>query len=428
MRIKLRQRASVPQAEFVNAPEEFPAFVGGFGSGKTAAGVMRALRLKFQNPRQDVGYYLPTYDLVSRIGYPRFSESLANARVKFSLNKQEHVLTIKGKGCVIFRTLDNPDRIVGYEVADSIVDELDTLKSADAERCWQQIIARNRQKKPGGAPNTVGVATTPEGFRFVYDRWEKTPAEGYRLIRAATHTNARNLPAGYIDSLRRTYPPQLIDAYIEGRFVNLTSGAVYPDFSRELNSTNETIADGEELHVGVDFNVYNCTVVLCVIRFGVPRVLGELTKLRDTPHVVQTLVEKFPHHRINIYPDASGQSNKTVNATESDIKILRDAGFAVHVPTRNPFVKERVMAVNGLICNALGVRTLLINPQLAPTVTECLEQQIYDTNGEPDKKDGKDHAPDALGYFVHYRWPIVKPASSDGLLQFYASQQPKKTE
>lgn len=428
MRIKLRQRASVPQAEFVNAPEEFPAFVGGFGSGKTAAGVMRALRLKFQNPRQDVGYYLPTYDLVSRIGYPRFSESLANARVKFSLNKQEHVLTIKGKGCVIFRTLDNPDRIVGYEVADSIVDELDTLKTADAARCWQQIIARNRQKKPGGAPNTVGVATTPEGFRFVYDRWEKTPAEGYRLIRAATHTNARNLPAGYIDSLRRTYPPQLIDAYIEGRFVNLTSGAVYPDFSRELNSTNETIADGEELHVGVDFNVYNCTVVLCVIRFGVPRVLGELTKLRDTPHVVQTLVEKFPHHRINIYPDASGQSNKTVNATESDIKILRDAGFAVHVPTRNPFVKERVMAVNGLICNALGVRTLLINPQLAPTVTECLEQQIYDTNGEPDKKDGKDHAPDALGYFVHYRWPIVRPASSDGLLQFYASQQPKKTE
>lgn len=412
MRIKLRQRASVPQAEFVNAPEEFPAFVGGFGSGKTAAGVMRALRLKFQNPRQDVGYYLPTYDLVSRIGYPRFSESLANARVKFSLNKQEHVLTIKGKGCVIFRTLDNPDRIVGYEVADSIVDELDTLKTADAARCWQQIIARNRQKKPGGAPNTVGVATTPEGFRFVYDRWEKTPAEGYRLIRAATHTNARNLPAGYIDSLRRTYPPQLIDAYIEGRFVNLTSGAVYPDFSRELNSTNETIADGEELHVGVDFNVYNCTVVLCVIRFGVPRVLGELTKLRDTPHVVQTLVEKFPHHRINVYPDASGQSNKTVNATESDIKILRDAGFAVHVPTRNPFVKERVMAVNGLICNALGVRTLLINPQLAPTVTECLEQQIYDTNGEPDKKDGKDHAPDALGYFVHYRWPIVKPAST----------------
>lgn len=412
MKIKLRQRASVPQAEFVNATDEFPAFVGGFGSGKTAAGVMRALRLKFAYPRQDVAYYLPTYDLVNRIGYPRFSETLANARVKFSLNKQEHVLTIKGKGCVIFRTLDNPDRIVGYEVADSIVDELDTLKAPDAQRCWQQIIARNRQKKQTGEPNTVGVATTPEGFRFVYEQWEKDPAQGYRLIRAPTQSNARNLPAGYIDALRRTYPSQLIAAYLEGKFVNLTSGAVYPDFSRELNSTTETIADGEELHIGLDFNVYNCTAVICVIRFGVPRVLGELTKLRDTPDVVQTLIEKFPWNRINVYPDASGQSNKTVNATESDIKILQEAGFNVCVPTKNPFVKERVMCVNGLICNSLGVRSFLINPALAPTVTECLEQQIYDANGEPDKKDGKDHAPDALGYFLHYRWPIVKPAST----------------
>jgi hypothetical protein len=48
----------------------------------------------------------------------------------------------------------------------------------------------------------------------------------------------------------------------------------------------------------------------------------------------------------------------------------------------------------------------------SPTVTECLEQQIYDDNGEPDKKAGKDHAPDALGYFLHFKWPIVKPTAT----------------
>lgn len=408
-KILLRSRASNPQAEFVNARDQFPAFVGGFGSGKTAAGLMRTLKLKFQHPAQDVAYYLPTYDLVRMIGYPRFSEVLTNARMKFSLNKAEHVLTIKGKGRVIFRTLDNPDRIVGYEVADSIVDELDTLKQADAEHAWRQVIARNRQKKSDGSLNTVAVATTPEGFRFVYDRWAKAPEHGYRLIRASTYSNARNLPDGYIDSLRRSYPPQLIAAYLEGQFVNLTAGAVYPDFSRDANHTPETIAEREELHIGLDFNVYNCTAAVGVIRMGVPKILGELVKMRDTPHVIQTIREKFPDHRINVYPDASGQSNKTVNATESDILLLKQAGFVVHVPTRNPFVKERVMAVNALICNSLGERKLLVNTLLAPTVTECLEQQIYDKNGEPDKADGKDHAPDALGYFLHFRWPIIKP-------------------
>ncbi len=412
MKRRLVSRASLPQHEFVNAPEQFPAFVGGFGSGKTEAALKRALRLKWAYPNQDIGYYLPTYDLVKRIGYPRFTGVLRMAGAKFGLNKTDHVLEIRGKGQIIFRTLDNPERIVGYEVADSIVDELDTLRRADAEHCWNQIIARNRQKKPDGSINTVGVATTPEGFRFVYDRWEKAPQDGYRLIRASTYSNARNLPPGYIDSMRRTYPAQLISAYIDGRFVNLTSGAVYPDFDRARNATTEVIAAGEDLHVGVDFNVYNCTAIISVVRFGVPRVLAELTELRDTPHVVQALLERYPGHAINVYPDASGQSNKTINATESDIQILREAGFAVHVPTKNPFVKERVMAVNSLICNSMGERALLVNPLLAPTMTECLEQQIYDANGDPDKKDGKDHAPDALGYFLHYHWPIVRPPST----------------
>lgn len=190
------------------------------------------------------------------------------------------------------------------------------------------------------------------------------------------------------------------------------AGAVYPDFDREKNHTDETIEAAEDLHIGLDFNVYNCTAAVGVIRGGKPRILGELVKMRDTPHVVQTIKEKFREHRIFVYPDASGRSNKTVNATESDIEILERAGFLVRCAKSNPFVKERVMSVNGLICNALHERTLLINTRLAPTVTECLEQQVYDDNGEPDKKDNKDHAPDALGYFCYFHWPIVKPTAA----------------
>jgi len=411
-KVLLRSTASTPQAEFVNAKDQFPAMVAGFGSGKTQAAIMRALRLKFAYPRQNIAYYLPTYDLVRMIGYPRFEETLSNARVKYRLNQSDHVLSIPEKGKVIFRTLDNPARIVGYEVADSIVDELDTLKQADAQHAWRQVIARNRQKKPDGSLNTVGVATTPEGFRFVYEQWAKAPQEGYRLIRASTYSNERNLPAGYIDSLKRSYPPQLIAAYLEGQFVNLTAGAVYPDFDRAKNHTPETIQEGEELHIGLDFNVYNCTAAVAVVRFGTPKILGELVKMRDTPHVIETIKQKYPSHRINIYPDASGQSNKTVNATESDILLLKRAGFNVLVPSKNPFVKERVMAVNSLICNGAGERALLVNTLAAPTITECLEQQIYDENGEPDKKSGKDHGPDALGYFVYYKWPIVRPTTA----------------
>ena len=411
-RLRLISRVSRPQHDFVNAPEAFPAFVGGFGSGKTDAGIRRAMRLKFAYPKQDVAYYLPTYDLVRMIGYPRFTGLLHAANIKHKLNKSDHVIDIAGKGQIIFRTMDNPERIVGYEVADSVVDELDTLKRDDAEHVWRQIIARNRQKKPDGKLNTVGVATTPEGFKFVYDRWQKEPTEGYRLIRASTYSNERNLPAGYIDSLKRSYPANLINAYINGQFVNLNSGAVYPDFDRQTHNTFETEHPGEDLHIGQDFNVYNCTSAVCVIRDGQPIVVGELTEIRDTPAVVAAIKEKYPGHRIFIYPDASGASNKTVNASESDISILKSAGFEVRVNPSNPLVKERVMAVNRLIHDGEGRHTLKVNTLRAPTITECLEQQIYDQNGQPDKKDGKDHAPDALGYILAWNWPIVKPTVS----------------
>ena len=412
MKVTLTKTGSIPQAEFVNANDQFPAFVAGFGSGKTQAAIGRALRLKFRYPGQNIADYFPTYDLVRMIGYPRFSEELENARVPFKLNKAEHVISIPGKGQLIFRTLDNPARIVGYEVADSLVDELDTLKRNDAEHAWRQIIARNRQKKPDGALNTVAVATTPEGFRFVYERWQKDPTEGYRLIRASTYSNSRNLPDGYIDSLKRSYPPQLIEAYLEGRFVNLTSGAVYPDFLRIMNGTAAEILPGEPLHIGLDFNVYNCTAVVGVIRDGKLLVLGELTKMRDTPHVIDTIRATYPGHKITVYPDASGSSNRTVNASESDLLLLKAAGFSLVVPNKNPFIKERVMAVNAQILNAVGERRLMINAAKAPRLVECLEQQIYDPNGLPDKSSDNDHGPDAIGYLINALWPIARPVAA----------------
>src|SRR5256885_2023095 len=118
---------TAPQFDFVEAPEQFPAFVGGFGSGQTHAGIWRALRLKLGYPKQNVAYYLPTYDLVTRMAFPRFEETLTLANVPFKVNKNDAVIDLEKRGSVIMRTIDNPARIVAYEVADSIADELDTL-------------------------------------------------------------------------------------------------------------------------------------------------------------------------------------------------------------------------------------------------------------------------------------------------------------
>jgi hypothetical protein len=394
--------------------------VAGFGAGKSHAAIWRALRLKREYPRLNVAYYLPTYDLVARMALPRFDEILTGIGAHFKINKNDSLIEIENCGAIILRTMDNPARIVAYEVADSILDELDTLTTEKAREVWNKAIARNRQKKPDGAKNTVGVATTPEGFRFVYERWKKDPAPGYRLIRASTMSNAANLPDGYIDSLRASYPSNLLAAYLDGEFVNLTSGSVYPEFDRTLNASSETIQTSEPLHIGMDFNVGKMSAVVFVLRDGEPHAVDELTGILDTPAMIASIKSRFEGHAIFVYPDASGNSRKSNNASESDIALLRAARFTVLVNASNPAVKDRVLAMNQMICSEvegapLGLemrggkpvkRRLRVNVDKCPMLVECLEKQAYDKNGEPDKTSGLDHSNDAAGYFIAYKFPV----------------------
>jgi hypothetical protein len=401
-----------PQFRLVTTDKQFPAMVAGFGAGKTNALMKRCLRLKFAYPEQNVAYYLPTYDLVRTIAFPRFIEEFA----ALGMFEKEHyslvqsltpMIKIHDAGQIILRTMDNPGRIVGYEVADSFIDELDTMKELDARTAWQKILARNRQKKPDGSKNTIAVGTTPEGFKFVYQRWKKEPPSAeYELIKASTYSNKRNLPETYIDDLIADYPTNLIAAYLDGEFVNLTSGAVYPEFDRVLNGSKELVKPGEPLHIGMDFNVGNMSAVVFVQRDSYPHAVDELTKLLDTPAMIAALKLRFPSHAIYVYPDASGASRKSNNASVSDIALLQQAGFTVLNNASNPAVKDRVLSMNRMI-HAGGKRSLMVNSDTCPSFVESLEKQAYDKNGEPDKSSGLDHTNDAGGYFICYRFPVL---------------------
>ena len=425
-----------PQFELVTTTAQFPAFVGGFGSGKTGALIKRLLTKKFEFPELNVGYYLPTYDLVRTIAFPRFEEALSEMglqgggrRPDYVILKADKMLNIRGAGSVILRTMDNPGRIVGYEVADSGIDELDTLKQKDAEDVWRKIMARNRQKKVRPLlnanghpvigldgkvvtyeiPNTIAVGTTPEGFKFVYDRWEKAPPSAdYKLIRASTYSNARNLPSDYIPNLRKDYPDTLIDAYIEGLFTNLTSGSVYPQFDRKLNASFETIQVGDALHIGMDFNVGKMSAVVFVYRNGEPHAVDEITSVLDTPNMIAAIKRRWPFYSVFVYPDASGDNRKSQNASETDIALLRGAGFNVLNNAANPRVRDRVLSVNLQIKTGEGegVRRLKVVIDKCPAFVEGLEKQAYTDKGEPDKTTGLDHAVDAGGYFICYRFPV----------------------
>jgi hypothetical protein len=238
----------------------------------------------------------------------------------------------------------------------------------------------------------------------------------YGLIQASTYENEANLPDDYIPSLLASYPTQLIDAYIDGKFVNLKTGSVYVAYNRLLNSCSDTIQQQETLFIGMDFNVGKMASVVHVKRNDLPRAVDEIVNAYDTPDMIRRIKERYWKHQngnfvqtcaIRVYPDASGDSRKSVNASETDIALLRQAGFQVVVNGSNPPVKDRINAMNGMFCNAIGQRRYLVNHTTCPTYAAALEQQAWSDTGEPDKKTGHDHMNDAGGYFIHMDYPIA---------------------
>lgn len=400
---------SAPQGVYLSQLDtKFRAFVGGFGSGKTYVGALDLGLFAAKHPKLIQGYFAPTYRDIRDTFWPTIDEAghALGFRVKIkSADKEVELYRGRGfYGSIICRSMDDPGGIVGFKIARANVDEIDVLPADKAANAWRKIIARMRLVVPG-VVNGIGVTTTPEGFKFVYETFGRKPSRDYSMVQASTYENEKFLPPDYIQSLRDTYPQELIDAYLMGEFVNLTSGTVYSAYDRLRCASTETIKQGEPLKIGMDFNVGNMAACVYVLREKVWHCVDEIKGGRDTPSMIDTIKERYTGHHVTIYPDASGKNASSKGASLSDIGLLRQAGFTIRAKDSNPRVKDRVLAVN----KALESGAVKINPDTCPETARCLEQQSYDKNGEPDKSSGLDHQNDAAGYPIAYEMPVVKP-------------------
>jgi phage terminase large subunit len=414
-----------PQTEFFLTKHKYTLMCAGFGAGKSEALFFIMIMVKLSNPKVDVAYFAPSYQLIRDIAFGRILNILDDMGLNYNLNKAESNLYINGYGTIMFRTMDAPDRIVGYEVFACFIDELDTMRMDRATNAWNKIIARNRQRNPDDpkAENKIYVASTPEGFNFCYNRWGKdnsdnNPNSPYRLIKAPTTSNPY-LPEDYVDSLKATYPANLINAYINGEFVNLNSKTVYTNFDRHRNHLPGVIEPNDTLYVGMDFNILNMNATIHKKidhphdpnrTKKIPHAVSELTKIADTPAMAEALRFKFPDNPIVVYPDASGKGRKTVDVSTSDLTILRDHGFTIRAKNRNPFIKNRIQSMNAAFLNGKDETNYFVDIDNCPQYTNALEQQSFNDNGVPEKDPANniDDLNDSAGYFIEYDYPVTR--------------------
>lgn len=403
--------------------------IGGFGAGKSMTDVMLCLFLYSCYARSPepitIGILGVTIKLLKQTVLADLERAFDAAGIPYRDNSQAGTLTV-GSITFVYLAMQDPDEIYAFNFHAAICDEIDEVPAdrvkkivtAIQERCRAMIPASVNGKMPAREP-FIFFSTTAQGLGGTFMlteefRKNKVP---YAIIRARTADNPYLAP-GQIKLLRKLYTEDEARAFLDGEFVNLSQGRVYPEFDpakhiympfpikEGVKVTDEEgrihFEGGDTLYVGQDFNAgYNAAVIVIQRGGNLHVVTGHhwdwvgqgAVKLRTA----------YPNNRIVLIPDANGKeimSGFTEEFEEQNIEIFWN--------NINPSVLERITAVN----KAFRFGQLFIHQPTEANdsmdkIKMCLQTRDFDDTGKPRKGKGPnalDHWGDAMEYAV---WHII---------------------
>ena len=407
------------QFQFITDESPILAMVCGFGAGKTYAFLRKTLINHIFNKRKDTGtsngwIVYPTLDLANEVFVEPFKELLESVKINYDWNVQKNRFKTK-YGYIRIYTLEQPDRMVGANLTYAGIDEFDTIKMNKALNCFRKIIGRLR----GSDKTQLYIVTTPEGYKATYHIFIENKKDGQRLIQAKSTDNPY-LPQNFIDSLRQQYDEKLLKAYLNGEFVNLTSGQVYYAFERSKHvlKENELYHANYPIAICFDFNVYPYSVIWGQkLNDENIRILGEWVSKShsNTYEACDAIMRQLPNDvDVIIYGDASGRSG-AASSNLTNYQIINEKfknyfrKVEYRVPSSNPSVRDRINAMN----STFHKDVIRINPK-CENLTQDLEQVVWNEKGnELDKSNIlRTHISDALGYFINVELPLIDNRSN----------------
>lgn len=350
-----------------------------------------------------------------------FDEFLEKFKIEYDFRvspQPEYVLHLpRGPVTLICRATETYNRIRGQNLSFCLADEIDTSSQEISQKAAEMMLARLR----GGKKPQLALASTPEGYKYMYRTFvEDGDNDDRRLIRAATTDNP-HLPKGFVESLFQNYDSQLIASYIRGDFTNLANTTVYHPYDRDRHWCDTEITPEDRIFVGIDFNVGACFCMVMVRRGEEFHVVAEHHP-KDTPAVVKLLLETYEPYvergDLVVIPDAASRQRTTTNAAESDLSLLKKGGFAVKNQMANPQIADRVNAINVLL---LADRLKVHNR--CKYLIKSMEQQTYSKTGSPEKGigglDDISGPVDALGYAITYLAPLRRWSTGGSSFRTY---------
>jgi len=396
----------------------YVAMICGIRGGKTYAGAREALKQAWNSKTDGVfGIIAPTYSMLKRTTWVEFKKAARPLIMPKGINDSDFIITLKNGRKVHGHTAEHADRIRNETFSGFWIDEARECK--DFAGLWDVLLGRVLSTNGKGF-----ITTSPNSFDDIHDIFIVNKKDGYGTIRFSTYENT-HLDKEAIDELAAKYDEKYMQQELLGQFV-IFEGAVYYTFNRQYNAGDLAFKLAQynpelPLCLCCDFNVDPMVWVIAQMGFNADTKLKEVYFIDEiylsnsnTIECCQEFKTRFLNHRagLNLYGDASGKARST-SSNITNWKIieneLRAYRITKHIPTVNPAERDRINAVNGLICNSKKVRRVFANPNKCKNLIRDFEQVSYkegSTQIDKNKNFKLTHASDAAGYFIEKEFSL----------------------
>lgn len=394
-------KLSTPQQHISEGDSRFRVVCAGRRFGKTYLSINELAKFS-RHPNKKCLYVAPTYRQAKTVIWEELKSMLYGVKWIKKVNESDLTIYLVNNSTISIRSSDNRDALRGAKYDFIVLDEC-----ADMDPDTWYTVLRPTLSDTKGDALFIG---TPKGRNWFYDLWVQGGATNEWHSWQYTTLQGGNVDEDEILSAKRDLDERQFQQEYEATFVDY-AGVIYYAFTEE----NVVPFDSSKLqnarvplHIGMDFNIDPMSAVVSVIVGDTIHIIDEIEIYSsNTMEMIREIAQRYPHRMIQVYPDASGGSQKTSAAGVTDHLLLHNAGFTVKVGKTNPPVIDRINSVNSMMQSSSGERKLLIDPK-CKKLRECLIKHTYREGTRQPEKDNYDHMNDALGYVVYQNFAVRK--------------------
>ena len=395
-------------------------------------------------PNKNVVITAPTYDQVTKIYFDMlmFQLGLSNYALSKGTSKANGEIYLPNNTLIRLMSYEAIDRLRGGGIYFAVNDETrDWTGGGGFKDAWESVLEpairtrwgpKRAAELKAPSPGRSLTISTPKGYDYTYDLHNRQETDKNFKSYTFDYTQSPLLDIAEVEELRHHMDPIKFGREYKATFSE--SGAnVFYCFDRKIHVRNDLQdfeygninEQGEDVHIGIDFNVMIQASSAFAIRGREAHLLHTFSGSADTDTLAKTIKAKFwPHYndpthyeykkkvcKIYVYPDATGGARKTSAVVgQTDLTILESHGFIVEVDKTNPSIVDSVNCVNAMLRSAAGDIRMYVAAHCKKAI-ESLERTAWVENNSDtatiDKKPGNEHFSDGIRYFISNRFPVV---------------------